>query len=80
MKKGRTATSIKGLSSTAAEARAAGHSVFTPTLRPGLTPETEPFGPLIAAVEAQGWRLDQWSVTAVGQIGVLNACPVFRRV
>ena len=74
------ATSLDELQRKAHEAAADGHLVFTPTLRPRLTAQdTEPFGELIAAVEAQGWWLDQWSVTAVSQAGVLVGCPVFRR-
>lgn len=71
----------------AGEARKAaerGQTVFaamlnTPMTMPDLSGEVPGWGDMVAAVEAQGWRLEHWSAGADHK-GRPQAYPVFRRV
>jgi hypothetical protein len=61
----------------------AGDALFTPFLntpssQPGMTGNIRDWSLMIQAVEAEGWRLDQWTVAADNK-GRAQAYPLFRR-
>lgn len=75
---------VQGYAVEAAAKRAAdeGRTVFTPRLvtpsLTGLSGSVASWAETIEAIEALGWRLEQWSV-ATDRRGGVQAFPVFRR-
>lgn len=72
-----------GLATEAQKAADGGAVVFTPRLNypssmHGMTGNISDWGEMIAAVEAVGWRLDQWAV-GLDSKGRPEAYPLFRR-
>ena len=76
---------IKGdsIAKDAAKALEAGRSVFTPILNmpgsnPGMSGAVDDWAVMVGAIEAVGWRLDQWAV-GLDAKGRPQAFPLFRR-
>ena len=68
----------------ARKAAEAGDALFTPFLntpgsQPNLSSNIRDWALMIAAIEGEGWRLDQWTVAADTK-GRAQAYPLFRRV
>lgn len=73
----------ESLADDAAKATAAGRRTFaavlnSPRTRPDMSGGIDDWSQMIDAVEAQGWRLEQWTVGQDGK-GRPQAYPVFRR-
>ncbi len=71
------------LSEEAARAAAEGRTVFAPMLNTPVTHHTMSgsvagWAEMIESIEAEGWRLDEWSVAADDK-GRPQAYPLFRR-
>ncbi|AXQ62865.1 hypothetical protein SEA_ANGELIQUE_34 [Gordonia phage Angelique] len=64
---------VEKLSLAAAKARQGGELCFVPEIA-----NASNFAPCIAAIEAQGWRLEHWAVESAVS-GLVSAYPVFRR-
>ena len=67
----------------AAKARDAGQTVFavmlnSPATHPGLSGEIPDWSLMVTAIEAEGWRLEQWTAS-VDSKGRPQAYPLFRR-
>ncbi len=71
------------LAQEARKAVEAGDALFTPFLNApasasGISGNIRDWALMIAAVEGEGWRLDQWTVAADNK-GKAQAYPLFRR-
>jgi hypothetical protein len=77
-------TKAQNLGTEAKRAVEQGRTVFAPKLNTPMSQHNMSgaiagWAEMVEAVEAQGWRLDQWSV-AIDNKGRPEAYPLFRRV